>query len=108
MSRLRSSGRGERFEQDAGNGVIPSLDREVTHGGPRYWWETRAFVAAMILLAAVPLLYPALPPLLWWFGLNGAGWHALLQSAVIAASLLLSFRVAVRRYKRGELTVAAV
>ena len=52
------------------------------------------------------LLYPALPPLLWWLGLNGAGWHALLQSAVIAASLLLSFRVAVRRYKRGELTVA--
>ncbi len=63
MSRLRSSGRGERFEQDAGNGVIPSLDREVTHGVPRHWWETRVFVAAMILLAAVPLLYPALPPL---------------------------------------------
>ncbi|URD60355.1 oligosaccharide flippase family protein [Sphingomonas sp. KRR8] len=54
------------------------------------------------------LLYPALPPLLWWLGLNGAGWHALLQSAVIAGSLLWSFRVAVRRYKRGELEVAAV
>jgi len=51
------------------------------------------------------LLYPALPPLLWWLGLNGAGWHALLQSVVIAGSLLWSFRVAVRRYRRGELTV---
>ena len=32
-------------------------------GAPRPWWERRAFVAAMILLAAVPLLYPAVPPL---------------------------------------------
>lgn len=54
------------------------------------------------------LLFPALPFLLWWLGLNGAGWHSLLQSAVIAGSLLVSFRVAVRRYKRGELEVAAV
>ena len=29
----------------------------------RPWWETRPFVAAMVLLAAVPLLYPAIPPL---------------------------------------------
>ena len=29
----------------------------------RPWWETRPFVAAMILLAAVPLIYPAVPPL---------------------------------------------
>lgn len=54
------------------------------------------------------LLYPALPFLLWWLGLNGAGWHALLQSAVIAGILLWSFRVAIKRYKRGELTVAAI
>ena len=31
--------------------------------GPRPWWETRQFVAAMILLALVPLLYPPIPPL---------------------------------------------
>jgi hypothetical protein len=30
---------------------------------PKEWWETRAFVAAMILLSAVPLLYPPIPPL---------------------------------------------
>lgn len=29
----------------------------------RPWWETRWFVSAMILLAAVPLLYPPVPPL---------------------------------------------
>jgi hypothetical protein len=32
-------------------------------GTPRPWWEGRPFVAAMILLAFVPLLYPAIPPL---------------------------------------------
>ncbi len=31
--------------------------------GPRPWWEGRPFVAAMILLAFVPLLYPPFPPL---------------------------------------------
>ncbi|HVF36618.1 MAG TPA: hypothetical protein VNA29_01590 [Sphingomicrobium sp.] len=32
-------------------------------GAPRPWWEGRPFVAAMVLLAFVPLLYPAIPPL---------------------------------------------
>ena len=32
-------------------------------GAPRPWWETRWFVAGMILLALVPLLYPQVPPL---------------------------------------------
>lgn len=32
-------------------------------GEPRPWWETRWFVAAIILLAFVPLLYPPVPPL---------------------------------------------
>ena len=30
---------------------------------PHNWWETRWFVAAMICIAFVPLLYPAIPPL---------------------------------------------
>ena len=34
----------------------------------RPWWETRWFVAALILLSAVPLLYPAIPPLVDLFG----------------------------------------
>jgi len=32
-------------------------------GAPRPWWEGRPFVAAMILIAFVPLLWPAFPPL---------------------------------------------
>jgi hypothetical protein len=35
---------------------------------PRPWWETRGFVAALILLSAVPLLYPPIPPLVDLFG----------------------------------------
>ena len=32
-------------------------------GAPRPWWEGRPFVAAMIILAFVPLLWPTIPPL---------------------------------------------
>ncbi len=38
---------------------------------PKAWWETRWFVAAMILLAAVPLLYPPIPPLVDLLGHMG-------------------------------------
>lgn len=31
--------------------------------GPRQWWERRWFVAILVLIAAVPLLYPDVPPL---------------------------------------------
>jgi hypothetical protein len=30
---------------------------------PRPWWEHRAFVVAMILMASIPLLFPTIPPL---------------------------------------------
>ena len=33
------------------------------NGGKLNWWQTRWFVAAMALLAAVPLLWPTVPPL---------------------------------------------
>ena len=39
--------------------------------GPRPWWETRWFVAAMILVAFVPLLYPPVPPLVDLLGHMG-------------------------------------
>ena len=32
-------------------------------GEPVHWWQTRGFVAAMALLACVPLLWPDIPPL---------------------------------------------
>jgi hypothetical protein len=37
----------------------------------RPWWETRWFVAALILLSAVPLLYPSIPPLVDLLGHMG-------------------------------------
>lgn len=39
--------------------------------GPKYWWETRAFVAALILLSTVPLLLPQVPPLVDLLGHMG-------------------------------------
>ena len=39
--------------------------------GLRPWWETRWFVAAMILVSAIPLLYPAVPPLVDLLGHMG-------------------------------------
>ncbi|MEO5773495.1 MAG: hypothetical protein ABIQ32_05185 [Sphingomicrobium sp.] len=37
----------------------------------RHWWEQRWFVALLILLAAVPLVYPKVPPLVDLFGHMG-------------------------------------
>src|SRR5215217_8582876 len=37
----------------------------------RPWWETRPYVAALILLSAVPLLYPPIPPLVDLLGHMG-------------------------------------
>jgi hypothetical protein len=39
--------------------------------GLRPWWETRWFVAAMILVAFLPLLYPPVPPLVDLLGHMG-------------------------------------
>ena len=41
----------------------PPAAAALPKGAPRPWWEGRPFVAAMVLLAFVPLLYPAIPPL---------------------------------------------
>ena len=45
--------------------------REQHYAGPRPWWETRAFVAALMLVATVPLLYPQVPPLVDLLGHMG-------------------------------------
>ena len=39
--------------------------------GPRPWWESRPFVAALIVLSALPLLYPPIPPLVDLLGHMG-------------------------------------
>ena len=46
-------------------------------------------------------LYPLLPMLILVAGLNGAGWHAVLQSVVIAAMLGWSFRQTVSERRRA-------
>lgn len=51
--------------------MIPPAAPPTPTGLPRPWWETRAFVAAMVLLAAVPLLYPPVPPLVDLLGHMG-------------------------------------
>ncbi|HET9459527.1 MAG TPA: hypothetical protein VFO51_06060 [Sphingomicrobium sp.] len=38
---------------------------------PRMWWEERWFVALVVLLSAVPLIYPPIPPLVDLFGHMG-------------------------------------
>ena len=54
------------MRRKSGGGTI------VTGAGPiRPWWETRLAVAAAILLAFVPLLYPNVPPLVDLFGHMG-------------------------------------
>ena len=40
-------------------------------GAPRPWWETRPFVAFLILVSIVPLLYPPIPPFVDLFGHMG-------------------------------------
>ena len=47
----------------------PSLD--ALGPGARPWWETRPFIAVLILISAIPLLYPANPPLVDLFGHMG-------------------------------------
>jgi hypothetical protein len=39
--------------------------------GPRPWWETHAFIAAVILLSMAPLVYPPIPPLVDLMGHMG-------------------------------------
>ncbi len=48
-----------------------STERPVRSHGTTMWWERRAFVALVILLSAVPLLYPPIPPLVDLLGHMG-------------------------------------
>ena len=50
---------------EAGETGPRTEEREVSvaQGEARHWWETRLCAAALVLLAAVPLLWPDVPPL---------------------------------------------
>ena len=47
------------------------------------------------------LLFPLLPALLWWRGVDGAGWHALLIALIATAALALYFRREAARAEVG-------
>ena len=51
--------------------TIASPPNTAARTRPKEWWETRAFVVAMVLLSAVPLLYPPVPPLVDLLGHMG-------------------------------------
>ena len=51
----------------------------------------RPGVSVMANMISNLALLPVLPLLLWWLGTNGAGWHVILQSAVLAVLLGLAF-----------------
>ena len=46
-------------------------DRQIHEDGPRGWWESPLVIAAVIILSAMPLLYPKIPPLVDLFGHMG-------------------------------------
>ncbi|TZG29686.1 lipopolysaccharide biosynthesis protein [Sphingomonas montanisoli] len=54
----------------------------------------RSMAVALITNLA---LYPALPALLWWIGVDGAGWHGLIQNAVALVIVALFFTQDVKR-----------
>ncbi|WP_240653464.1 lipopolysaccharide biosynthesis protein [Sphingomonas crocodyli] len=54
----------------------------------------RSMAVALITNLA---LYPALPALLWWIGVDGAGWHGLIQNAVALVIVALFFAHDVKR-----------
>ena len=49
----------------------PDYPYYIEPGADRGWWERRDVVAAIVLLSAVPLLYPQVPPLVDLFGHMG-------------------------------------
>ena len=63
---------------------MPTLSAALTAQG-RPWISARAN-----LVSNVGML-PMLPLMIWWFGLNGAGVHGILQSLVLLSLLIWSY-----------------
>ncbi|MFN3621111.1 lipopolysaccharide biosynthesis protein [Sphingorhabdus sp.] len=63
---------------------MPTLSAALTAQG-RPWVSARANLASNIGML------PLLPVIIWWLGLNGAGVHGILQSAVLVSLLIWSY-----------------
>lgn len=71
--------------------MIPPAAPPNPPGMPRPWWETRAFVVVMVLLSAVPLLYPPVPPLVDLLGHMGR-YRVMLDGEVPSLAAVYSFK----------------
>jgi O-antigen/teichoic acid export membrane protein len=87
---------GKSFGDGATLLVLLAIARAVALGSPAL---SSALIALgfpsrsiAVNLFANLLIYPLLPLMVLMFGLDGAGWHALLQSAVATVALALFFR----------------
>jgi O-antigen/teichoic acid export membrane protein len=92
---------GKSFRGGANLLLLLAFARAIAIGAPPF---TSALIAMglpsrsiMVNLLANLLLLPLLPLFLLWFGLDGAGWHAILQSAIATAALAWWFRLSVRQ-----------
>lgn len=52
----------------------------------------RPGISATANLIANIAMLPLLPPLLWWLGPDGAGWHVIAQSLALSAILAIAYR----------------
>ena len=92
---------GNSFRGGATLLLLLAVARAIALGAPPF---TSALIAMgfpsrsiTVNLLANLVLLPLLPLFLLWFGLNGAGWHALIQAGVASAALAGWFRVSIRR-----------
>jgi hypothetical protein len=76
-------------------------------GGARAWWSTRAFAFAALLLAATPLLWPALPPLTDLPGHLGR-WRVMLDGGGSPLAQWYGFAWRLTGNLGGDLLVAAL
>ncbi len=63
---------------------MPTLSASLTAAG-RPWASARANLASNVGML------PMLPLMIWWFGLNGAGLHGILQSFVLVSLMIWSY-----------------
>ena len=81
--------------------ILLALGRAVSIAAPPYSSGLIAMGlpsrSILVNLVSNLLLFPLLPLFLLWFGINGAGWHAVVQAAVATAGVAFLFRTSARR-----------